>query len=158
VYEDAGTDAARARWRRQAPFVVEQTLAVLLDNPSRYDSLVSAFQSVRQDLVPVLWKRFSKGSESERRLATKILIEYLDESGELARLLLEAETFQYGPILHAVETHPERSSAAFKTMPDRTRATAVLNAELDRTVEHPWPDAPLDPSWQKPDAVLSEAL
>src|SRR5262249_2637486 len=81
------------------------------------------FRPAPPALVPPLRTRFGQGSESERRTAANLLIDYLDDRPEeLARLVKDAEPYQLGPLVRHLQTHPGP-------------VVAVLHRELNRTPE-----------------------
>ncbi len=84
--------------------------------------------------------------ESERTLATNILTDYAsDDPNLIANLLMDADHKAYG------EFFPIAQREEAKTVP-------LFQAEIARTLAPPWNDPPLDPSWAKPDAILTAKI
>jgi formylglycine-generating enzyme required for sulfatase activity len=142
AYDPPGPGPARARWQAQGPFLAGRLIVAVLDNPSTYAALAQAFRPAREVLLPPLQTRFRSGSESERRTATNLLLDYLgDRPGELADLVRDAEPYQFAALLRRLESYREQS-------------VAVLLRELQRTLEPDWRDVPLNPRWQAPARAL----
>ena len=114
-------------------------------NPVFLGPWLDALRPVRTKLTAPLATIFREKSrpESEHALATNILANYAsDQPDILADVLMDADPKAYAsffPIAQRQET---------KTLP-------LFQAEIARTLTPTWNDLPLDPSWAKPDAILS---
>jgi len=84
--------------------------------------------------------------ESEHKLATNILADYArDDPDRLAEPLMVADTKAYLSLFPVAEKRAEQTVPAFQ-------------AELAKKATYSWNDAPLDPSWPKPDAALASRI
>ena len=105
---------------------------------------MKALSPVRERLLLPLAAIFRDGSrvQGERALATEVLVEYAADRPELlADLLMDADDRQWARLWPKAEARREPAIARF-------------TGELDRTLSPDWKDAPLDPSWGRPDAAL----
>jgi serine/threonine-protein kinase len=141
AFGPADPEQDRPSWQTQAAFLTDQLISAVLDNPSNYAVLSKAFRPVREVLLPPLGLRFGKGSESERRAAAGLLIDYLnDRPEELARLVKDAQPYQFGMLLRELKAH-------------RDLAVSVLSRELTRTAFPDWQDPPGE-GWRSPSPAL----
>jgi formylglycine-generating enzyme required for sulfatase activity/tRNA A-37 threonylcarbamoyl transferase component Bud32 len=92
---------------------------------------------VRDALIPPLREIYRTGTESEKRLATDLLVDYAGDRPEmLAELLLEAEPGQFTVVYPRLADY-------------REEAIGLLKAELTRSARD-WHDPPLPPEWGEP--------
>ncbi len=105
---------------------------------------IEALRPVRARLtVPLATILQDKGRlESEHKLATNILANYAsDDPNRLAELLMVADPKAYASLFPVAEKRAEQ-------------VLPVLQAELAKSATYSWNDAPVDPSWPKPEASL----
>jgi formylglycine-generating enzyme required for sulfatase activity len=132
-------------WTRLAARVAE-TLVTL--NPLQAGPWIGVLRAVGGKLNDPLAAIFADQarSETERTLATSILVEYAaDQPARLAELLMVADLRAYRTL------YPVAARQAAAVLP-------VLRGELARTLAPPWNDPPLEKAWTAPDAQLQARI
>lgn len=155
----AGDESAQQeKWQAHAGFLVTRLLDSVSADPSSYEPLVAALRPVRRALLPALTETAvdAKQPQSVRAFATNILVGYAaDQPAELARLLVEAEPWQFlvirprlpreNPEITEVltrqvaETSNTKSSDAEKDHLARRRAVAAIGLLQLGVADRVWP-------------------
>lgn len=139
----ASLDPNAAEWPQHASATVDQYLAA---NPLHLGSWKTAFEPIRQSLLPPLRKAFRDSSVTDRSRLAALVADFAHDQPEvLADLLMDADEFQYPILLALVQRQ-------------RETAVARLHRELDQVLVPNWHDAPLDPSWKPLDPVHVRAI
>jgi formylglycine-generating enzyme required for sulfatase activity len=139
-WDATGTEAPDNPWTAAASVIVQQLLKTVQKNPSHYPPLLDLLRPVRLRLLAALAAvyRDRQRPESERTFATSILADYAaDQPALLADVLVDGDAEQFAVLFPKV-----------KEIGDPART--VLDAELDKTLQAEWQDAPLPPAWEKP--------
>ena len=137
----ASYDPANGKWNSVGAKVAQALVSV---NAIQLGPWIEALRPVRGNLTTPLSTIFQEMDrpESEHKLATNILSDYAgDDPDRLAELLMVADEKAY------VSLFPVAIKRADQVLP-------VFQAELARKATYSWGDAPLDPSWTKPDESL----
>jgi serine/threonine protein kinase/formylglycine-generating enzyme required for sulfatase activity/tetratricopeptide (TPR) repeat protein len=142
------TEEVRGRWKPLADFLAQQLVAATLNNPSHHAALQEGLKPVREVLWEPLREIFSDDHrpDSERRMATRLLADYAaDQPGILAKLIKDADDWQYGVLFPYLKASPEA-------------AAALLNNGLTAEPSPDWEDKSLDPAWKPPDQELIQQI
>ena len=134
-------DPFSAKWNSVIAMVAHALVSV---NAIQLGPWIEALRPVRGSLTSPLSTIFQEKdrSESEHKLATNILADYAgDDPERLADLIMVADPKAYLSLFPVAEKQAEQILPVFR-------------AELAKQATYSWSDAPLDPSWVKPDATL----
>jgi formylglycine-generating enzyme required for sulfatase activity len=137
----AAYDADAGRWDGVHEAVAADLVAVPAVHLAAW---LEALGPVRDRLLPPLAAIFRDAGrpQSERALATELLVEYAADRPEvLADLLMDADPRSWARLWP-------------KAQAQREGAVTRFTQELDRTLAPDWKDAPPDPSQGRPDAAL----
>jgi serine/threonine protein kinase/formylglycine-generating enzyme required for sulfatase activity len=141
----AAYDPSSPRWDQVGEPVAVDLVGVPAVHVAAWkDSL----RPVKSKLLPQLGIIFRdrQRRETERSLATEILVDYLAEEPEaLTGLILNADDSQFAVLFPKLAEHAGR-------------VTNLLKAELDRECQPRWKDSNLDPSWKEPDQALVQSI
>jgi len=137
----ADYDATSPRWESVVGKVAQALVTV---NPVYLGDWLEALRPVRAKLNTPLAAiyRGKNHPDSERTLATNILIDYAsDDPNVIADLLMDADTKAYAAVFDIAQRH-------------EAKTLSLVQAEMAKKPESSWNDSFLDPSWTKPDAAL----
>ncbi|MEM7315316.1 MAG: hypothetical protein AAF497_19420, partial [Planctomycetota bacterium] len=141
-------DPANEReWNTVADRVVD---LLVNENSSRLASWIRALQPARRHLMNPLGVVFrdKAATRPQKQVdrATDILEEYASDDFEiLAALVLDAEPMQFVALFDEFAAYGER-------------ARSKIEVELSRTLDHRWPDEPLDSSLTAPPDDVANAI
>jgi serine/threonine protein kinase/formylglycine-generating enzyme required for sulfatase activity len=142
----ADYDAGNLRWEAIGGKVAQALISV---NPVHLGPWLDALRPVRRHVtgpLAAVLPRDKRHPESERTLATSILVDYASDDPDLiADLLMDADPKAYAAFYPIVQRYEA------KTLP-------LLQAEIARRPTYSWPDPPLDPSRRAPDAALAARI
>ena len=141
-------DETEQRWVAASRFITDRLLASVIENPSSYTPLMEMLRPIRKQLLASLATTFRDPQrlKTERYFASNILADYAsDQPNLLADLLMDADPKAYAAFL------PIAQGQAAKTLP-------LFQAEISKKATYSWNDPPLDPSWTKPDATLTDKI
>jgi serine/threonine protein kinase/formylglycine-generating enzyme required for sulfatase activity len=111
---------AEKYWETVSPFIADQFLTAVIENPGDYAPLIETLRPLRERLLTPLASIFrdTGRSESERTFVTTILADYAaDKPDVLAELLMAADPKEYLSLFPVVQRHA-------------TGALPMLQAEL----------------------------
>ncbi|MHC4399489.1 MAG: protein kinase domain-containing protein [Planctomycetota bacterium] len=129
------------RWQEVSGEVARQLVTVSADAPEWWADLL---RPIKDKLLLPLGEIFRDTGrrKTERFLAAVVLQDYAsDEPRLLTDLLCDADADQFRELLPALEAHG-------------SRATALLESELARTIALEWDDPSADPKWEVPDPSI----
>ena len=138
----ASYDAASPRWESVGGKVAQTLVTV---NPVYLGGWLDTLRPVRMKLTAPLAMIFrdKPRPESEHALATSILADYASDDPDLvANLLMDADPKAYAAFFPLTQRQEGKTSPLFQ-------------AEIAGTLAPTWNDPPFDPSWEKPDAILT---
>ena len=141
----ASYDPANSKWNTVGTKVAQALVSV---NAVQLGPWIEALRPVRGNLTTPLSTIFEEKDrpESEHKLATNILSDYAgDAPDRIADLLMVADPKAY------VSLFPVAEKRAEQVLP-------VFQAELAKKATYSWNDAPLNPSWTKPEASLASQI
>lgn len=140
-------DTGSSNWTElnTTDFIVQQLVDV---SPVNLATWQKAFEPVSAKLLPSLQSIFvnEKTTETQKSLAASLIAHYAKDNPEvLTATLIESDPRSFAILLTALKKH---GSIAIR----------CLEEVLDRKLEHPWNDAPLDPNWTAPTASARAAI
>jgi hypothetical protein len=141
----AGEQKMMARAGRFHLIVASQLVAV---NPAFVGQWQEALRPVSQQLLSPLAKIFTDPEQGElaRSLATTLLTDYAkDDAARLTSLLVDADAKGFASLFPVLQQHQQA-------------AVKELQAVVERQLEIPWNDPPLEPAWKEPSAEMRATI
>jgi formylglycine-generating enzyme required for sulfatase activity len=135
AYDVTEDEANRKRWEAVSPFVADQLLAAVQQNPSHYDPLLKTLGPVRDRLTGPLSEVFRNRErpDADRSWAANILAEYAaNQPDVLAALLLDADDKQFAVLFPKTAAHREPILAICSDIVDTPLGTQKTDKDKER--------------------------
>jgi formylglycine-generating enzyme required for sulfatase activity len=133
-YDGTEDDTTRKRWKDLSPFVTDQLLAAVQQNPSHYGPLLGTLRPVRDRLTGPLSDVFRNGRrpKEDQTWATSILADYAaDQADLLFDLIQDADERQFAVLYRTLAPYQEQAVAAM----DETVAADLESLKGDEEKE-----------------------
>ncbi len=112
TYAQNDSDEFKTRWQKSGVWISDRMVATLIQNPSNYAAVVDALRPARKEMLKPLEAIFQAADrgESERTLATSILVAYASDQPErLTNLLMDADEQQFAVLYPAVQPYGQQT-------------------------------------------------
>jgi formylglycine-generating enzyme required for sulfatase activity len=119
TYAQNDSGEFETRWQKLGSWIADRMVATLIQNPSNYAAVVDALRPARREMLKPLAAIFRAADrgESERTLATSILVAYASDQSELLTdLLMDADEQQFALLYPAVQPYGQRAIDALSAV------------------------------------------